>query len=108
MISARYDMLMERYIDIVLKWRWPVIGLAVTAMLIMAIGNQYLVSSNEYRHLFDEDNPQLIAFDALKDTYSSSNVVIVAIAPRTGTVFTHQFFTQLGSVRRTRRGATGG
>lgn len=83
-------MLMERYIDVVLKWRWPVIGLAVTVMLMMAIGNQYLVSSNEYRHMFDEDNPQLIAFDALKDTYSSSNVVIVAIAPRTGTVFTRE------------------
>ena len=83
-------MLMERYIDVVLKWRWPVIGLAVTVMLMMAIGNQYLVSSNEYRHLFDEDNPQLIAFDALKDTYSSSNVVIIAIAPRTGTVFTRE------------------
>ena len=37
-----------------------------------------------------KDNPQLAAFDALENTYSASKAVLIAVAPRDGSVFTRE------------------
>ncbi len=81
---------MDRYIDIILRHRWLVVLLTSLVMLVMAAGARFLTVTSDYRTLFAEDNPHLLAFDALENTYSSTNVALIAIAPREGSVFTRE------------------
>ena len=59
-------------------------------MLAATAGAPFIGVTNDYRSLFDEDNPQLAALDALEETYSASNVALIAIAPRQGSAFTRE------------------
>ena len=79
---------LDRYIDAVLRRRWLTALLALAVMLAVASGASLLTFSNDHRDLFSEDNPQLVAFDALENTYSKSTAALIAVAPREGTVFT--------------------
>ena len=83
-------MSLDRYIALILRHRWRVVALAVLAMLVLASGGRFLKVTNDYRATFAEDNPQLMAFDELEDTYAQSNVALIAVAPRDGTVFTRE------------------
>ena len=51
----------DRYSAALLRFRWPVVVLAVLVLLIMASGARVLTVSNDYRILFSEGNPQLLA-----------------------------------------------
>ena len=81
---------LERYITIVLGRRWLVIALAALIMLLMASGGRFVIVTNDYHVMFSEDNPELAAFKALEDTYSTSNKALIAIVPREGSVFTRE------------------
>ena len=96
---------MERYLAVVLGRRWLVIVVVSLVMLLMTAGARHVTVSDDLRIMLSRDNPQLIAFDALEDTYSTSNSVLIAIAPREGSVFTRE---TLRAIRRIdRRGMAG-
>ena len=81
---------LERYIAVILARRWLVIALAGPIMLAMTAGVQFITITNDYRSLFEDDNPQLLAFDALENTYAASNIALIAVAPEKGSVFTRE------------------
>ena len=81
---------LDRYIYAILRYRWPVVALAVLIMLVTGVGALFITVTNNYRIMFGEDNPQLAAFKALENTFSTSNMAIIAIAPRKGSVFTRE------------------
>ncbi|MCY4420356.1 MAG: MMPL family transporter [Gammaproteobacteria bacterium] len=81
---------LDRYSEALLRYRWPVVVLATLVMLAMTAGAPLIKVSNDYRILFSEDNPQLLAFDALEATYSESNTLLIAVASQTGSVFTRE------------------
>ena len=83
-------MTLDQYIAAILNRRWLVVALAALLMLVMTAGARFITVTNDYRSLFDEDNPQLAALDALEETYSASNTALIAIAPREGSVFTRE------------------
>ena len=83
-------LLLDRYIEIILRRRWVVIALATLVMLAVTGGVRFIGVTNDYRALFDEDNPQLAAFDALEATYTESNTALIAVAPSEGSVFTRE------------------
>ena len=80
-------LLLDRYIEIILRRRWVVIALATLFMLAVTGGVRFIGVTNDYRTLFDEGNPQLAAFDALEATYSDANTALIAVAPGEGSVF---------------------
>ncbi len=82
--------LLDRYIAALLRFRWLVVGAATLVMLAMAAGGRFITVSNDHRILFGEDNPQLTVYDALEDTYTSSNTALIAVTPKQGTVFTRE------------------
>ena len=82
--------LMDRYIDAILRYRWIVLVLATLLMAAMTAGARFITVTNDYRVLFSEDNPQLLAFDELENTYSTSNAALIAITPKEGSVFTRE------------------
>ena len=85
--SPRY---LERLVAWVLGRRGWVIGTAMLLTLVMAVGAIFISVTNDYRILFDEGNPQLAALDALRDTYSTSDRVLIAVAPSHGEIFTRE------------------
>ena len=82
--------LLDRHVDAVLRRRWLVVALATLLMLAVTAGARFIGVTNDYRSMFAADNPQLAALDALEDTYSASNLALIAVAPREGSVFTRE------------------
>lgn len=82
--------LLDHYPTFILRRRWLILALAALVMLALVAGMPGLTVSGSYRLLFGKDNPHLLAFDELQDTYSASRSALIAITPREGSVFTRE------------------
>ncbi len=69
---------------------WWVLLLSLIFVGISAAGIKGLEFTNNYRVFFGEDNPQLLAFDALQNTYSKSDNVMILVEPKNGDIFTRE------------------
>ena len=56
----------------------------------VAYGGKNLAVSNDYRNFFSEDNPELLAFEHLQDTFDKSDNVMLLVTPKDGKVFTNE------------------
>ena len=76
------------------KWllnnRWLVIFLSLILVGLSASGGQLLSFTTNYRVFFSEDNPQLLAFEALEKTYVQNDNVLFVLAPEDGNVFSSE------------------
>ena len=70
------------------RWRWLLVVLALAMAGVAASGVRFLDFSNDYRIFFSKENPQLIAFENLQNTYTKSDNVLFTLAPADGDVFT--------------------
>ncbi len=80
----------RQYAEFILRHKWKTVILAVLWILIMGAGAQHLTFTNDYRVFFGEDNPQLVAFESLQDTYSKNDNVMFVLVPEDGKVFTRE------------------
>ena len=62
--------------------------LVVLWVAAMGYGAKNLTFTNDYRVFFGEDNPQLVAFENLQDTYAKNDNAMFVLAPADGNVFT--------------------
>ena len=69
--------------------------MSVAVALAAASGGQFLSFTNDYRVFFSGDDPHLMAFENLQDTYTKNDNVLFVMAPEDGKVFTPDF---LGAV----------
>jgi len=63
----------------------------IATLLLVALvgrGAGFLEFTNNYRVFFGEDNPELLAFEALEKTYTKNDNVLFVITPKDGNVFT--------------------
>ncbi len=74
----------------VVRHPWWVLLLSLLFVGAAGSGMQGLEFTNNYRVFFGKDNPQLLAFDALQNTYSKSDNVMMLVEPADGTVFTRE------------------
>ncbi|MDE0047154.1 MAG: MMPL family transporter [bacterium] len=79
--------IVESFIETVLRRRWPVLALMALVMVALTAGVIFVGVTNDYRSLFDEDNPQLESLNVLEATYGTSNRALIAVAPQSGSVF---------------------
>ena len=77
-----------RYAAWVVNYKWPVLILGIIALLIAASGARFLGFVTDYRVFFSPDNPKLVAFETLQNTYTKNDNVLYVVAPRNGDVFT--------------------
>lgn len=73
--------------DLLLRWRWLNVIFVVLLAGVAASGARFLGFSDDYRIFFSEDNPQLMAFERLQNTYTKSDNVLLVLAPADGKVF---------------------
>jgi len=78
----------QAYFSWILRHRWLVVVLSVLLIGLTASGVRFLGFSNDYRMFFSEENPQLLAFEALQNTYTKTDNVLFVVSPRDGDVFT--------------------
>ena len=88
--SAMTGSALDRFTETVLGRRWIVLAAATLVMLAASAGAGFVGVTNDYRSLFDKDNPQLAALNALEANYGASNRALIAVAPPTDTVFTRE------------------
>lgn len=74
--------------DRLLRWRWLALLGVFGVVTLAGLGGRALGFSNDYRIFFSKENPQLLAFERLQNTYTKSDNVLFVIAPADGTVFT--------------------
>jgi uncharacterized protein len=46
--------------------------------------------TDDYRTFFSKDNPDLLVFDALQNTYSKQDNILFVVAPKDGNAFTRE------------------
>jgi len=77
------------YINWVLGRKYLVLILVVLAAIYTASGVRFLTFSNDYQMFFSEDNPQLLAYEEIQNTYTKTDNVLFVLAPKNGQVFTN-------------------
>ena len=73
-----------RFAEWVVAFRWRVIVAVLILVAVASSGILRLGFSGDYRIFFDEDNPQLLALEALEDTYGKNENVVFLIVPDDG------------------------
>lgn len=74
----------------VLSHRWITIFFMLVVAGLSTAGIHHLGFSADYKIYFDEDNPHLLAFEALQETYTKNDSVFIALAPEDGEVLTQK------------------
>tara|TARA_R110002050_G_scaffold9504_1_gene33347 strand:+ start:503112 stop:505415 length:2304 start_codon:yes stop_codon:yes gene_type:complete len=80
----------QRYTDYVVNNPWRLLLWSIIILFAMASGSQFLHFSNDYREFFSADNPELLAFDQVQNTYNKADNVMFVLAPENGDVFTKE------------------
>ena len=67
--------------------KWVLIALAATLVATLSSGLDKLYFDSSYRVFFSEKNPELLAFEALENTYTKDDNIIIVLSPNEGTIF---------------------
>jgi predicted RND superfamily exporter protein len=74
--------------DFVTRYPWRVIFITLVLVISAGSGIQHLEFDNNYRIYFSKNNPQLLAFDAIQNTYNKSDNLMFIVEPANGDIFT--------------------
>ena len=87
--------MIRKYSDWVIRWRYLVVIVSLALAFVLGAGGKNLVFTNDYRYFFSEDNPQLLEFESLQDTYTKNDNVYIMLEPQDGIVFNQEFIAAL-------------
>ena len=73
-----------------LQHRWLVLGLCLVMLTSMTAGLKHLRFSVDYEYFFGADNPELMAYNRLKETYTDTDNLVFIVIPKDSTVFHRQ------------------
>lgn len=71
----------------VVNHRWLVLISSILLLVAAVYGARFLEIKPDYRVFFAEDNPQLMAFDHIQDTYDKADNAMMVLTPKEGKVF---------------------
>lgn len=87
-IAARMDAWTRRYAEFVLHNRWTLVLAALALVFATAFGAKNLIFKNDYKVWFTPDNPQLLAWEELQNTYTKNeNILFVVESTHPGKPF---------------------
>ncbi len=74
----------------IVRNRWVVIILTLLIVAAITSGMRYAGFTGDYHVFFSDDNPQMLAFEKLENTYTKDDNVLIVLAPKSGSVFNYQ------------------
>ncbi len=80
----------ERFARFTVASRWRIIVASLVLGLLAGGGGAFLEFSVDFRIFFTKDNPQLLALEALEDTYGKSDNVLFMVVPEDGDATSQQ------------------
>ena len=80
----------QTYSNWVVRVPWLVILISLACTTAAGYGIRSVYFKSDYRMFFSEDNPELLAFDALQKTYTRDDNILLVVTPKNGDVFTAQ------------------
>ncbi|PCJ31251.1 MAG: RND transporter [Gammaproteobacteria bacterium] len=80
----------QRYAAFIVNNPWRLLLLSLIIILTAASGGRFLQFTSDYREFFSEDNPELLAFEELQNTFNKADNVLFVIAPEDGNVFSNE------------------
>ena len=80
----------ERFATWTVDAPWRIVGASLVLCLLAAAGGMFLTFSVDFRIFFSRDNPQLLALEALEDTYGKSDNILFVIVPADGDATSEQ------------------
>ena len=80
----------ERYARWVVRRRWLVLLVTLTAALLAGAGLRNLGFIDEYRVFFGPDNPQMLAFDEVEAIYTKNDNIMIVVEPPDGDAFSRE------------------
>ena len=78
--------------------RWTTLIFAITISMAATFGGKFLGFTDDYRVFFAGDDPHLVAFENLQNTYTKNDNVLFVIAPEDGQVFTNSTLAALADL----------
>ena len=90
--------MVELYARYIIRWRYLVLLLTVAFVMIAGSGAQKLNFSNDYRMFFGPDNPQLLAFEQMQNTFNKNDNIMFVITPEDGRVFSVETLTAIKDI----------
>lgn len=72
----------QRWADSVIRFRWVIIGLAVTAMALSTLSFKNLYFDNSNEAYFLQNDPNLVAFDKLLERFGDSEYLVIGVPAR--------------------------
>jgi predicted RND superfamily exporter protein len=79
-----------RYANWVVRHPWLVIIGTLLLVMSAASGGRFLAFKTDYRVFFSDDNPQMLAFEALEAQYTKNDNVMFILVPKNGDAFSQQ------------------
>ena len=85
--STTPDTFVTRYARWVVGHPWWLIAATLLAVFAAASGGRLLAFTTDYRIFFSDDNPELLAFEALENSYTKNDNVMFILVPEDGDAF---------------------
>lgn len=90
--------MVESYTRWIIRWRYLVVLLTIALVMAAGYGGQKLAFSNDYRMFFGADNPQLLAFEKMQNTFNKNDNILFVITPKDGRVFSRETLTAIQDI----------
>lgn len=93
--ESRLEKQVVSFANWIIRWRWLVLIFSLAAAFAAGIGGRFIGFNSDYHVFFSEENPQLLAYDALQNKYTKDDNVFIVIEPQDGKVFDKKTLTEI-------------
>ncbi len=90
--------MIESYARWIIRWKYLIVLIAITVVFAAASGGRFLGFNNDYRMFFGEDNPQLLAFERMQQTFNKNDNILFVVTPKSGKVFSRETLTAIKDI----------
>lgn len=82
--------MLSRYTSSVIKYHKWIVLLTLIIVVCIGAGAKHLKTTSDFRIYFSNDNPQLVAFETLEQTYGKQDSLLFFIQPQNNDVFSKE------------------
>ena len=96
--KTKFGRAVRAYTGAIIKFRFLVVLLVVAAFMGIASGGRHIGFTSDYRYFFDHQNPNLIDFERIQQTYSAPDSILWVLQPAEGDATTPEMLAMIGEM----------